>query len=224
MLEGKVSKVLLLILVLFMSACSQTQPQVVNKVVKKKEKVTIVTPTISKVKKQKQQISLTKLSLNSQKLLIQEENWVPLKVEDEIEWNAKELLGHKYVWGATGPITYDCSGFTRKIFADVGIHLPRVSRDQAKQGQLISFSKLKKGDLVFFATKKGHPNRVTHVGIYLGNGNFIHASSGAKKVIICNFQKHCFYKKHFLWARRVISEKQHVATTVNSSKKISKSL
>ncbi len=225
MLEGKVWKMisLLILVLLFMSACSQTQPQVVNKVVKKKDKVTIITPTVSKTKKQK--ISLTKLSLNSQKPLIQEENWVPLKVEDEIEWNAKELLGHKYVWGATGPMTYDCSGFTRKIFSDVGIHLPRVSREQAKQGQLISFYELKKGDLVFFATKKGHPNRVTHVGIYLGDGNFIHASSSAKKVVICNFEKQCFYKKHFLWARRVISEKQHVATTtINSSKKISKSL
>ncbi len=219
MLEGKVRRVLLLILVLFMSACSQTQPQVKNKI--KKEKLSRV---VSEVKEPKQQISLTKLSLSSKKLSNQEENWVPLKIEDEIEWNARELLGHKYVWGATGPVNYDCSGFTRKIFADVGIHLPRVSREQAKKGLLVSFHDLKKGDLVFFATKRRCPNRVTHVGIYLGNGNFIHASSGAKKVVICNFKKHCFYKKHFLWARRVITEKQHVATTTNSSKKEAKSL
>ena len=213
MLEGKVRRVALLILVLFMSACSQTQPQV------KKEK-----SAFSEVKEQKQQIDLTKLSLSSRQVSNQEENWVPLKVEDEIEWNAKELLGHKYVWGATGPVNYDCSGFTRKIFRDVGINLPRVSREQSKKGQLVSFNELKKGDLVFFATKRRHPRRVTHVGIYLGNGNFIHASSGAKKVVICNFNKHCFYKKHFLWARRVITEKQHVATSTNSSKKVAKSL
>ncbi len=203
MLEGKVRRVLLLIFVLLLSACSQTQPQV------KKEK-----SAFSEVKEQKQKISLTKLSLNAKQLLIQEENWVPLKVEDEIEWNAKELLGHKYVWGATGPVNYDCSGFTRKIFRDVGIPLPRVSRDQSKKGQLVSFYELKKGDLVFFATKRRYPNRVTHVGIYLGNGNFIHASSGAKKIVVFNFNKHEYYKKHFLWGRRVIRDSNHVASAI----------
>ncbi len=204
MLEGKVRRVSLLILVLFMSACSQTQPQV------KTEK-----RAFSEVKEQRESISLTKLSLTSnKKVATQKENWVPLKVEDEIEWNAKALLGHKYVWGATGPNNYDCSGFTRKVFGDVGIHLPRVSRDQSKKGQLVSFNELKKGDLVFFATKRRHPNRVTHVGIYLGNGNFIHASSGAKKIVVFNFNEHQYYKKHFLWGRRVISEKSHVASAI----------
>ncbi len=213
MLEGKVIRVSLLAFALFMSACSQTQPQV------KKEK-----SAFTEVKEQIEQINLTKLSLNSEKTSTQKENWVPLKVEDEIEWNAKALLGYKYVWGATGPNNYDCSGFTRKVFGDVGIYLPRVSRDQAKIGQLVLFHELKKGDLVFFATKRRYPNRVTHVGIYLGNGNFIHASSGAKKVVICNFNKHCFYKKRFLWGRRVISENQHVAKVVNIPRRVAKSL
>ncbi len=214
MLEGKVRSGLLLVLVLFISACSQTQPQVKKEIIKK-EKVSIV---VSEVKEQKQPINLTKLSLRSNQISTQvskqEENWVPLKVEDEIEWNAKELLGHKYVWGATGPVNYDCSGFTRKVFGDVGIHLPRVSRDQAKKGQLVSFSELKKGDLVFFATKRRHPNRVTHVGIYLGNGNFIHASSGAKKVVVFNFNEHLYYKRHFLWGRRVIPQNNHMASAI----------
>ncbi len=212
MQRGEVRRILLIILVLFMTACSHNQLKVAK--IKKID---------SKIKEQNQTINLTVLS---EKLMTsQEPDWVPLKVEDEIEWNAKELLGHKYVWGATGPVTYDCSGFTRKIFADVGIHLPRVSREQAKKGIFVSFNDLKKGDLVFFATKRRCPNRVTHVGIYLGNGNFIHASSSAKKVVICNFNKHCFYKKRFLWGRRVITKKQHVATTsANSSKREGKSL
>ncbi len=214
MLEGKVRRVSLLIFVLLLSACSQTQPQVSKEV---KKKVTITShlrPTVLEVKEPKEQICLTKLSLSSKQSSTQEENWVPLKVEDEIEWNAKELLGHKYVWGATGPVNYDCSGFTRKIFADVGIHLPRVSRDQSTKGQLVSFNELKKGDLVFFATKRRHPNRVTHVGIYLGNGNFIHASSGVKKIVIFNFNQKEYYKKHFLWGRRVIRDNSHVASAI----------
>ena len=257
MLEGKVRRVALLSLVLFISACSQTQPKVKKEKSScnqaqpeaKKEKSSCV-QVQPKVKKEafvciqpqpqpevkevetiiyepevlEEQSNLTELSLYREPIVMEEENWVPLSVEDEIEWNAKELLGHKYVWGATGPVTYDCSGFTRKIFSDVGIYLPRVSRDQSKQGQLVAFDELQKGDLVFFATKRRHPNRVTHVGIYLGNGDFIHASSAAKKVVICNFDKHCFYKKHFLWARRVISDKQRFARTGNSFKKAEKSL
>ena len=214
MLEGKVRRVSLLIFVLLLSACSQTQPQVSKEV---KKKVTITShlrPTVLEVKEPKEQICLTKLSLSSKQSSTQEENWVPLKVEDEIEWNAKELLGHKYVWGATGPVNYDCSGFTRKIFADVGIHLPRVSRDQATKGQLVSFNELRKGDLVFFATKRRYPNRVTHVGIYLGDGNFIHASSGVKKIVIFNFNQKEYYKKHFLWGRRVIRDNSHVASAI----------
>ena len=210
--RGEVRRVLLIILVLFMTACSHNQPKVA-----KIEKID------SKIKEQNKTSNLTILS---EKLMAspQEPDWVPLQIEDEIEWNAKELLGHKYVWGATGPINYDCSGFTRKIFGDVGIHLPRVSREQAKKGTFISFNDLKKGDLVFFATKRRCPNRVTHVGIYLGNGNFIHASSGAKKVVICNFNKHCFYKNRFLWGRRVITEKHRLARLMNGAKILVKPL
>jgi len=213
MQRGEVRRVLLLILVLFISACSQTQPIAQAKV---KE-------SVAEVKEKDDRLNLTALSseLISEKT---KETWVPFKVEDEIEWNAKELLGKKYVWGATGPNTYDCSGFTQKIYDDLGIKLPRVSRDQAKQGKLLKFKELKKGDLVFFHTNRRKPKRVTHVGIYLGNNNFIHASSGAKKIVICNFKKDKFYKKTFSWGRRVIQPKQHIATTKKRVKKGEKSL
>jgi len=130
----------------------------------------------------------------------------------KIEWNAKKLLGLKYVWGATGPRTYDCSGFTQKIFRDAGIKIPRVSRDQAKVGKYVRYSNLIKGDLVFFDTHKPQRGTVTHVGIYLGNGNFIHASSGAKKIVVFNFNKKRFYKKRFLWGRRVIKNNRYIAS------------
>jgi len=129
-----------------------------------------------------------------------------------VEWRAKKLLGRKYVWGATGPRTYDCSGFTQKIYRDAGIKIPRVSRDQAKVGQYVSYNNLKKGDMVFFDTKKHPSGKVTHVGIYLGNGNFIHASSGAKKIVIFNFNQKSFYKKRFLWGRRVIQDTTRLAS------------
>jgi len=133
------------------------------------------------------------------------------KVTRKIEGDAKKLLGKKYVWGATGPRNYDCSGFTQKIYRDAGIKIPRVSRDQAKVGQYVSYNNLKKGDLVFFDTHKKKTGKVTHVGIYLGAGNFIHASSGAKKIVIFNFNEKKFYKNRFLWARRVIKNDTHLA-------------
>ena len=135
-----------------------------------------------------------------------------LAIANDLEWRAKELLGRKYVWGATGPRTYDCSGFTQKIFRDAGISIPRVSRDQAKVGKYISYRNLRKGDMVFFDTKKHRSGKVTHVGMYLGNGNFIHASSGAKKIVIFNFNQKTFYKKRFLWGRRVIKSNTRLAS------------
>jgi cell wall-associated NlpC family hydrolase len=129
----------------------------------------------------------------------------------KIEKDAKKLLGIKYVWGATGPNKYDCSGFTQKIYRDAGIKIPRVSRHQAKVGQYIRYSNLQKGDMVFFDTKKRRTGKVSHVGIYLGNNNFIHASSGAKKIVIYNFNSKPYYKKRFLWGRRVIKSTNHFA-------------
>ncbi len=136
----------------------------------------------------------------------------PYALINKIEWNAKRLLGKKYVWGATGPYCYDCSGFTQKVFRDAGINLPRVSRDQAKVGEYVDYAHLRKGDMVFFDTHKKRTGKVTHVGIYLGNGNFIHASSGAKKVVIFNFNKKKFYRERFLWGRRVINTNTRLAS------------
>ncbi len=131
---------------------------------------------------------------------------------NKIEAEAKSFLGTRYVWGATGPNKFDCSGFTQWVFRDAGIKIPRVSRDQAKVGEYVSFNNLKKGDMIFFDTKKHKKGIVTHVGIYLGNGNFIHASSAAKKVVVYNFYKKPYYKERFLWGRRVVHNQPHYAS------------
>ncbi len=125
-------------------------------------------------------------------------------IRTKIEQNAKKFLGYRYVWGATGPNKFDCSGFTQKVFKIVGINLPRVSREQAKVGKYVSFDALKKGDIVFFDTNHKKTGRVTHVGIYLEDGKFIHASSGGKRVMISSFKRRTFYKNRFLWGRRII--------------------
>ena len=131
---------------------------------------------------------------------------------NQIELNAKSFLGIPYVWGATGPRKFDCSGFTQWVYRDVGINIPRVSKDQARVGQYIRYESLQRGDMVFFDTKKRRAGKVTHVGIYLGGGDFIHASSAGKKVVIYNFNEKSFYKKRFLWGRRVTNNHFHYAS------------
>ena len=143
-----------------------------------------------------------------------------IKLSTQIEKYAKKMLGKKYVWGATGPTCYDCSGFTQKVYRKIaGVKLPRVSYLQAKVGKRISFKKLKQGDMVFFDTEKKRTGKVNHVGIYLRNGNFIHASSGGKKVMITNFNKKRFYKNRFLWGRRILKEQANIAMLPSNTKK-----
>jgi cell wall-associated NlpC family hydrolase len=115
---------------------------------------------------------------------------------------AKSKLGRRYVWGAIGPRTFDCSGYTSYVYKQMGIKLPRVSRNQAKHGKLISRDQLQAGDLIFFDTGTPRKGVVNHVGIYLGNNRFIHASSAKKRVVISKLNK-SFYDDRYKWARRV---------------------
>jgi len=132
-------------------------------------------------------------------------NWTEVSKEDKIVDTAKEFLGIKYVWAANGPDCFDCSGFTKYVYKQNGITLPRYSGHQANAGIKVSFDELEKGDLVFFDTEHKFRGKVNHVGIYIGDGKFIHASSAKKKVIITSFDKKPFYKRRFLRGERVIN-------------------
>jgi len=138
------------------------------------------------------------------------DNWEVITKEDEIIETAKEFLGVKYVWAANGPTAFDCSGFTKYVFEKHGVSIPRYSGYQANVGTKIAYNELEKGDLVFFDTdKKG---KVNHVGIFLGDHKFIHASSGGKKVMITSFTAKKFYKNCFLHGQRIVNSKGHFAS------------
>lgn len=114
---------------------------------------------------------------------------------------ALALLGTPYRWGGTSPDKgFDCSGLVGYVFRNaLGIELPRVSREMAKRGQLISDrAALTEGDLVFF----GRRGRVDHVGIYLGEGRFVHAPSTGKDVMVSDLDGG-YWGNKFLSARRV---------------------
>ena len=105
-------------------------------------------------------------------------------------------LNVPYLWGGTTRRGLDCSAFVKNSYGELGIVLPRVSRDQAKVGKTInSIVAARKGDLMFFYTDSSRPNTVTHVGMYLGNNKMIHASSSNHKVVVVNITDGYFMNK-----------------------------
>ena len=117
---------------------------------------------------------------------------------------AKKQLGKKYVWADEGPDTFDCSGFTYYVFKNkAGITLPRNSAVQSKYGTYVSRSNIKGGDLLFFDTNGSNNGAVSHVGLYIGNGQMIHASYSQRKIVTVSINN-SYYQNAFVNARRVL--------------------
>ena len=116
---------------------------------------------------------------------------------------AKRWLGSRYVWGASRAGAFDCSGFTSYVMRHAkGRAIPRISRRQAYYGRYVSRRNLRAGDLIFFDTSRRRRGYVNHVGIYIGNHMFIHASSAKHRVVITSLNKP-FYRSRFMWGRRI---------------------
>ena len=134
-----------------------------------------------------------------------EDEKLMLRIDAMIE-HAKGYLGAKYVRGANGPKAFDCSGLTTAVFKEaMGYTMTRTAYTQGYNnfGRVIkSMKDLKKGDLVFFDTNANDSDLCDHVGIYIGNNEFIHASSSEKQVIISDITKR-WWAEIFSWGKRV---------------------
>jgi cell wall-associated NlpC family hydrolase len=108
-------------------------------------------------------------------------------------------LGTRYRYGASGARGFDCSGFTSYIYRQHGISLPHNSAAQYRVGKPVSRSELRPGDLVFFRTRG---SRISHVGIYIGNGKFVHASSARGRVRVDTLTSG-YYHQRYVGARRI---------------------
>ncbi len=113
---------------------------------------------------------------------------------------ALQYVGYPYVYGTAGPNTFDCSGFTSYVYAQFGYTLNRSSRDQVKNGVAVSKDQLQPGDLVFFSTNGSYP---THVGLYIGDGNIVHASTPQDGVKISSLDV-SYYVQNYFAARRIL--------------------
>ena len=124
----------------------------------------------------------------------------------------RKTLGKKYVWAEEGPKAFDCSGLTYYSFGRMNLEIPRVSRDQATAGVEVPLDALQYGDLVFFDTGEDFTGTVTHVGVYIGDQKFQHASSRNGRVVISSLNE-SDYASRFLTARRYLPDEANPVQT-----------
>ena len=114
---------------------------------------------------------------------------------------AENYLGYSYVWGGTSPSTgFDCSGFTQYVFGQMGYTINRTAAQQTKNGSVVS-GDLQIGDLVFFNGTYSSGTAASHVGIYIGNNQFIHAAGSGIKITSLSED---YYASRYVGARRII--------------------
>ncbi len=122
---------------------------------------------------------------------------------DEIIAYAKQFIGTPYVWGGTNLNSgVDCSGYLYSVFKKFGYTLNRTSRSMPSNGRFVERSQLQPADLVFFGN--GGRGSIEHVGMYIGNGNFIHAASGRIMAVTISSLNEDYYSKNYIKACRIL--------------------
>jgi len=120
--------------------------------------------------------------------------------------SAYSYLGRPYRYGGTTPHGFDCSGFVRYVFGEHGIKLGRSSREQALDGVQVPMSDLKPGDLIFFNMHRRNRYLIDHVGLYVGNGQFIHAASSHSREIKMESLESERYLPKIVETRRILDD------------------
>lgn len=127
-------------------------------------------------------------------------NYIATTQAQAIIATARQYIGVPYLWAGTSPAGFDCSGFVQYVFNAHGISLKRTAATQYTHGTYVAKSDLQAGDLVFF--QNTYKVGISHVGIYIGDGQFIHASS-SKGVTISDLSS-SYYVSHYYGARRIL--------------------
>ena len=111
---------------------------------------------------------------------------------------AKQFVGYPYVYGGSSPSGFDCSGFMQYIFAQFGYTINRTATAQLNDGAWVSYDDMHPGDIVYF----GYGSAASHVGMYIGNGQFVHAQNSATGVVISSLSE-TYYASRYLCAHRI---------------------
>ena len=118
---------------------------------------------------------------------------------EQLQTTAKKFIGTKYVYGGTSTAGFDCSGYVRHVYSQMGVALPRTSKAMYETGTAVKKDDLQAGDLVFFNTSgKG----ISHVGIYIGDNKFIHSMT-SKGVTITDINDKWYWGSRYVGAKRV---------------------
>lgn len=131
--------------------------------------------------------------------------------QSNLEKTAEDLIGTPYKWAGTTTHGFDCSGYTSYVFNQFGIDLPHTSKGQSQEGTAVAKSDLRPGDLVFFNTGG---SGISHVGIFLGDGEFIHSSTN--KGVTKNKLSESYYAKSYVTARRIMGDDTYNQLTAES--------
>jgi len=121
----------------------------------------------------------------------------------EVANYALTFVGYPYVYGGSSPKGFDCSGFAKYVYAQFGVTINRTASNQMDNGTAVSMGELQPGDLVFFKKSGTGSKRASHVGIYIGGGQFVHASTARTGVIVSNMSE-AYYTTGFVGGRRLV--------------------
>lgn len=121
---------------------------------------------------------------------------------EQVAATAKKYIGCAYIFGGTSPNGFDCSGFVQYIYKLYGVSLYRTADVQLNNGWSVSYSDLRPGDLVFFAHTYNTSAAASHVGIYIGGGQFVHAANSSTGVTTSNLSN-SYYSSRYVGARRI---------------------
>ena len=122
-------------------------------------------------------------------------------VGSQIATYAQQYVGYPYVYGGEGPSGFDCSGFVQYVYGQFGYSLNRTATAQLQNGYWVSYDELQPGDIIYFGTTAG---KASHVGIYIGDGNFVHAQNSSTGVVIPSLST-SWYANRYLCAHRIVN-------------------